>query len=560
MFWQTLMVNNLFWKRQYIINMKLFFNKQITNFNLLINNNLKSLITYLSILLFAGILLFVFGYVTPLIFKSDLSALDKIVSLLLLASFVYSGLHCVGYVDHFLKSLILYEKQFVGNLKHKIKFNEPSVAIIIPTLNEEPDMVRKTIQNANNINYNNYQTFLIDSSTNKEIQQDTKVMCQDLGVNYIYRDNLRGYKAGSINDCINSFEDEYKYVMILDSDHRLKNCVLQDLIPIMENDPNLTFIQTPQYFGMNKDDPLSLAYSFQQHIFYKHICRGLCVNNSTFICGTNVLIKLDHLKEIGGMDEKCITEDVATSFNLHTAGSKSLYIDKVYAEGLPPASLSAYFSQQLRWSYGTLQNSRRVLSKLISEPASLKSMQWFEYTILMGTWYFMGLATLVWLIYPIAVLLFNLKPLLLGFWNIPMYIFIVMILTQVLTSVRERGYPVGQLFLSQAVFISLFPVYIRAFVYGMTNKKLGFKVTSKKKAQKIKLREITPHIFITILLVISIIMGLEHMNQGDNLMTYPSIIFWASYNVVMLLLFLLYFYRQDTIKYISQKDSKSVEL
>ncbi len=80
-------------------------------------------------------------------------------------------------------------------------------------------------------------------------------------------------------------------MLILDSDHRLEPDVLYDLIPLMENDHELTFIQTPQYFRMPKDDRLGLAYSFQQHIFYKHICRGLCVNNSAYICGTNVIIR-----------------------------------------------------------------------------------------------------------------------------------------------------------------------------------------------------------------------------------------------------------------------------
>ncbi len=192
----------------------------------------------------------------------------------------------------------------------------------------------------------------------------------------MYRDTLRGFKAGSINDTISSLNEDFKYVLILDSDHQLKENIFQDLVPIMEVDPDLTFIQTPQYFSTEVKDHLGLSYSFQQHVFYKHICRGLCVNGSSFICGTNVLIRLDDLQRIGGMDEDCITEDVATSFIFHTHGYKSMYIDKVYAEGLPPPSLSAYYGQQLRWSYGALQNTKKVVSKLFHEPGSLKSLQW----------------------------------------------------------------------------------------------------------------------------------------------------------------------------------------
>jgi cellulose synthase (UDP-forming) len=422
------------------------------------------------------------------------------------------------------------------------------VAIIIPTLNENPDMVKETILKAKNVDYENFQVILIDSSTDNDIRDKTAIMCQKLDIKYIYRDNLRGYKAGSINDAIKNLNNNFKYALILDSDHRLKSSIFKDLIPIMENDSDLTFIQTPQYFRMSKDDRLGLAYSFQQHIFYKHICRGLCVNDTAYICGTNVIIKLKDLKKIGGMDESCITEDIATSFIFHSKGYKSLYIDKVYAEGLAPPSLSAYYGQQLRWSYGTFQNTKKVLKKAIKEPNSLKSIQWWEYIILNGSWYFIGVAIFIWLLYPVSVLMFNLKPLVLGPLNIPFYLFLLMIITQTVTSYRERGYPLKELILAQALFFSLFPVYTKALIYGMTNKKLKFKVTPKKGKYKTSFKEILPQLFIMFLLTISIIIGIIKLISGKNTTTYPSIIIWASYSLIMIVIFLIYFYKEDNKK------------
>ncbi len=530
--------------------MKSFFSNRfaITFFESLKGNLNSSWISFFSFLLFIVIVLFILSIILPLLFDNTLPLLDKSVSILLLFSFMYSGLHCVGYMDHLLKSLTLYNNEFMSK---NLELGEviPPVAVIIPTLNEEPDMVEETILKAKNVDYNNFEIILMDSSTNKVIREDTRELCHRLGVNYLYRDTLRGFKAGSINDAIGNLNQDFKYVLILDSDHRLKQSIFQDLIPIMEVDPSLSFIQTPQYFSTPVDnDRLGLAYSFQQHVFYKHICRGLCVNDSSFICGTNVLIRLDDLQSIGGMDEDCITEDIATSFIFHTYGYKSMYIDKVYAEGLPPPSLSAYYGQQLRWSYGTLQNTKKVIRKLIHEPGSLKSLQWWEYIVLIGTWYFIGLATFIWLIYPVAILLFNLKPLFLGVLNIPLYIFLLMILSQTFTSMKERGYPLKELFLSQSLFLSLFPIYIRAFFYGLINKKLEFKVTPKKKVHRISFKEIIPHILLITILMVSIIFGFTRMSQGSNIVTYPSIIFWAAYNVAMLLIFLLYFLREDNKK------------
>ena len=251
----------------------LFSNKFSANFFASFKNNLNSsTITFFSLILFIGILLFILSTILPLLYNSSLSLLDKSVSILLLFSFVYSGLHCVGYLDHLLKSLTSYNNQLVGE-KLKLIGEAPRVGIIIPTLNEEPDMVEETILKAKNIDYENFQVILMDSSTDTDIRQETAEMCNRLDINYMYRDTLRGFKAGSINDTIKNLNDDFKYVLILDSDHRLKKSIFQDLIPIMENDSSLTFIQTPQYFEMPNKDHLGLAYSFQQHVFYKHICR-----------------------------------------------------------------------------------------------------------------------------------------------------------------------------------------------------------------------------------------------------------------------------------------------
>ena len=65
---------------------------------------------------------------------------------------------------------------------------------------------------------------------------------------------------------------------------------------------------------------------------------------------------------------------------------------------------------------------------------------------------------------------------------------------------------------------------------------------------KISFKEVFPHIFLIILLVVSIFIGLSRLLKGENMITYPSIIFWASYNVVMLSIFLLYFYKEDNEK------------
>ena len=532
--------------------MKSFFQEKFHFYSFKYRNNLSLLITIFSLILLIVTLFFIMFNFIPLITDTNLSMFEKGVSIILLLSFVYSGMHAVGYLDHLIKSLTLYDDWMVDKNHENYVPGNSYVAIIIPTLNEDPEMVKNTILRAKNIDYNNFEVILIDSSKDMDIRDKTEKMAHELNIKYIYKDNLRGFKAGSINDSIEEMDEKFEYILILDSDHRLESSILEDLIPIMENDPELTFIQTPQYFCAPENDRLGLAYSFQQHIFYKHICRGLCVNDTAYICGTNVIIRLNHLKEIGGMDETCITEDISTSFKLHITGCKSIYMDRVYAKGLAPPSLSAYYGQQLRWAYGTFQNNKRVIKKFISQPKILKSLQWWEYIVLNGTWYFIGVAIVIWLLYPVIILIFNLKPLTLGTLNIPFYIFLVMIIIQTLASHRERGYPIKKLILSQALFFSLFPVYTRALIYGIINKELKFNVTpkegTKNKVQQTGFKEVLPQVIFMIILTISIVVGIIKLENGENTTTYPSIILWASYSLIMLIIFMLYFYREDQTK------------
>lgn len=502
------------------------------------------LISLLSLSLFLGICFYLIARFLFIFRDSSFSIVDKIFSVLLLVSISFWGVHCVGYIDHLLKSILMYRSPINDDPPIDEKM-QPKVAVFIPVFNEKPEIVEAIVAATTRINYNNFEIFLLDDSTDDNMHKKSAELAKKFNINYIHRENRRGYKAGALNDAIKNSEKDIKYLLILDVDHCPKPNILNELIPLLEEDATLTFIQTPQYFTSETKDRLALAYSFQQHIFHKHVCRGLNINNAVFMCGTNVIIRLDHVKEIGGMDETCITEDIATSFIFHSKGYKSFYLDQVYAEGMPPPSLSAYFTQQTRWAYGTIQNLKKVLMAFLKSPQSLKPIQWWEYIIVNGLWYFLGWTLLLWLIYPIVVLLFGVRPLILGSVNTFFLIFIVMVGSQFFTSMRERGYRIRDLFLAQGLFFSLFPIYIHASIYAIVGKKLDFRVTPKGRTKTISFVQLCPQFLMLGLLIISIIIGVWRIVMGQ--ITAPHIyviICWAIYSATILL-FVPYFYLED---------------
>jgi hypothetical protein len=175
----------------------------------------------------------------------------------------------------------------------------------------------------------------------------------------------------------------------------------------------------------------------------------------------------------------------------------------------------------------------------------MKLFKWWEYLVLNGTWYFIGVGIFIWLLYPVTIILFNLEPLVLGPLNLPFYLFVSMVLIQTLSSHVERGYSIIKLILAQALFFSLFPIYTRAFVMGLFNRKLKFKVTPKKEVYQMSFKDLAPVLVMVILLAVSVVIGVQRINLGEDIIVYPSIVFWASYSLMMLLIFIFYFYLED---------------
>lgn len=495
-------------------------------------------------MLFIGIIFFIIESLAFSCRQSTLSSVERTVTAVFwVLPFSLWSIQCVGYIDHVLKSFFVHTSPVISSLKSGDTV-QPKVAVFIPVFNERPDIVSNTLAATLNIQYPNFQVFLLDDSDNADIQERLAELSREFHIEYIHRTHRRGHKAGAINDAINGLSNDTKYLLILDADHCPKPNILTDLITLIERDSPVAFVQTPQYFKCDTRETIARAYSLQEHLFYKHICRGLAVNNASFMCGTNVIMRLRYLREIGGMDETCITEDLATSFIFHSNGYKSIYLDSVLAEGMPPPSLSAYFTQQMRWAYGTTQHVKKCVRTFLTRPRSLNVLQWWEYAIVSGSWYLLvGFAFLMWMIYIILVLLLGKTQLTAVPLNLPFLLFIILTGSQLVTSVRERGFRVRDLIFAHVLTCSVFPIYIQTILYGLVGKRLGFMVTPKGEMHVLQPTRLLPNVIVLALLVASVAVGIWSVATARMTnQQYIQVIIWAIWYIVILSsLFIFYF-------------------
>ena len=295
-------------------------------------------------------------------------------------------------------------------------------------------------------------------------------MAERIGVNYIRRPIHKNAKAGNINYALRHTSGDF--FVILDADFVAKREFLYETLPFFE-DEEMAMVQTPQYYN-NPFNFVSTGAGYMQHVFYSMLMAGKNRFNAAFCVGTCVAFRRSAIEEIGGMYEKSKSEDIWTSLKLHENGWKTIYINKVLAEGKTPETIKAYSKQQLRWATGSFEIFLKKNPLFNRKLTMDQRLQYFMTT----SFYFNGFAILVLLLLPPLQIFFNLSPVSLN-----------VILLQY--ALLYSGYYFTQLFLSfyvmgglklEAIMISAvsFSIYIKAFFNALLGRDQAWVATNRK--------------------------------------------------------------------------------
>jgi cellulose synthase (UDP-forming) len=354
------------------------------------------------------------------------------------------------------------------------------VAVLVCAFNEDADVLEETLSSVLAMDYPAMQVYLVDDSTDAKRRVACEALAQRLGVPFVHRSHRRGFKAGAINELIPRLTEPY--IAILDADQRPNVSWLKDMVPLLEGDKSLAFVQVPQIYVNTEGLRVARAAKFQQAIFFEYICEGKARSNAMFCCGSNVIIRRDALLSIERtvkgtrqfFDESSVTEDFATSVRLHARGWHTKYVNKPYVFGTGPETLAAYFTQQMRWATGTLGVGVRLILRLFINPTMLRPAQWWEY-LLSGTYYFVGFAHFVFMLAPLLWMAFDVRPLR-AHAELYLLIFVPYMLFNlnvVFYGMRLRGYPVKGIRLAMTLSFCTFWTYIKAARYPDCDERLA---------------------------------------------------------------------------------------
>jgi cellulose synthase/poly-beta-1,6-N-acetylglucosamine synthase-like glycosyltransferase len=243
----------------------------------------------------------------------------------------------------------------------------PFVSLHIPAYNEPPDMLIKTVQSAERLDYENFEVIVVDNNTtDPEVWRPVEDYCRGREhVKFVHVEDLEGYKSGALNLALREHTDpRTEIVGVIDADYLVEPGYVRESVGFF-SDPNVAFVQSPQdYRDWEGSDYFTACYDAYRYFFATSM-PSRNERNSIIFAGTMGLLRKPLLESVGGWDEWCITEDAETSLRLLMAGYSSQFIGRSFGKGIMPLTFAALKKQRFRWCFGGMQILRRHWRDLV---------------------------------------------------------------------------------------------------------------------------------------------------------------------------------------------------
>ena len=401
---------------------------------------------------------------------------------------------------------------------------EPTVDVFLPIAGESIDILEKTWQAVKQLQYTNYNVYVLDDKADKEAEE----LAYAYKFKYLCRPNRGEFKkAGNLKYAYAHSSGEY--VFVLDADFAPIPTALIEGLPYIMSDKDMSILQTPQYFDtdieIHKKSPIEYGAGVVVEEFYRITQPSKSIFGLSMCVGTSAFYRREAVEK-AGIPLVNHTEDLRQGLMTMSAGYHLGYIPLIISKGICPDNLQAYYNQQLRWASGSIET---FFSSFLYEA---KLNLWGKVNFLSSTLYYLTEATAPLLsLQLLCLLFFNADSLKLG-WVLPFVPYIIyelfvrprMLLSKKLYGVKLAG--ITQMF-----------TYLDAMVRYFLRQPIAWKSTNVKDSkteQQISLNYFTNTTASTIfsaiyIFLFSVILFLKP-NILFNIETY-TVLFIAFYRV-----------------------------
>jgi cellulose synthase/poly-beta-1,6-N-acetylglucosamine synthase-like glycosyltransferase len=241
----------------------------------------------------------------------------------------------------------------------------PHVSIHLPVYNEK-NVVDRLLTAVSSLDWpkNKLDIMILDDSNDetKDIidQKVEKIRETGCKVQVVRRNNREGFKAGALREGLSKTTG--KYIVVFDADFIPKTSYLKDVIPYLEQDDSIGFVQTRWGHINRLQNRFTKAFSIalDAHHMVDQAGRytlGLLMSFN----GSSGAIRTSAARSVGGWTSDTLSEDLDMSYKLQLAGCKGVYLRDVVTDGQLPSNLRDFRTQQSRWAKGSTQCARKYL-------------------------------------------------------------------------------------------------------------------------------------------------------------------------------------------------------
>src|SRR5712691_5443412 len=267
--------------------------------------------------------------------------------------------------------------------------NWPRVTVQLPIFNERY-VIERLVEAVSRFDYpaELLDVQVLDDSTDETCEVARACVerhaAQGMPIVYIHRTNREGYKAGALENGLQTSQGEF--VAIFDADFLPEPDFLRRTIPYFMNPDGgakIGMVQT-RWTYLNSDYSLLTNVEtilLDGHFVVEHGARS---RRGTFFNfnGTAGVWRRKAIDEAGGWEHDTLTEDTDLSYRSQLKGWKFMYLPQIECASELPVDMNGFKAQQARWAKGLMQTAQKILPKVLKSdaPWHVKTEAFFHLT------------------------------------------------------------------------------------------------------------------------------------------------------------------------------------
>lgn len=267
--------------------------------------------------------------------------------------------------------------EYLKHDKNVKKFSEnegemPTVSILIPAHNEQL-VIENTLQAMINLNYPKDKLEVIPINDNSS--DETGFIVDEYAKLYPFIKPLHTKpptggkgKSGALNQGLKFSTGEV--IVVYDADNTPEPEAIYNLVIGLNNDKKAAAV-VGKFRVLNANENLLTRFINIETLTFQWLAQAGRWHwfKMTTIPGTNFAIRRSVIEELGGWDEKAISEDTELSFRVYNAGYHIRFFPAAITWEQEPETLKVWWKQRMRWAQG----NEYVIFKFLSQFRKLNS-------------------------------------------------------------------------------------------------------------------------------------------------------------------------------------------